>query len=110
MDDIDPDDDRGPGNPILALDGRLLIPQEIRNAAGLVAGDVFEIELVDGAIVLRPVVADEAPAEFWGPNWREKLDAALADVDAGRTTFHASTEEFLAARDARTHADARRDR
>jgi len=40
---------------------------------------------------------DEDPAKFWGPDWKAKLDEALADVEAGRVTRAESEEEFFAA-------------
>lgn len=40
---------------------------------------------------------DEDPAEFWGPDWRERIAESDADIAAGRTEFFASTEDFLAA-------------
>ncbi len=35
-------------------------------------------------------------ALFWGTDWRQKIDQALADVEAGRVTRFGSTEELLA--------------
>ena len=47
-------------------------------------------------------------AWFWTETWQAKEREADADIAAGRTSFHASTDEFLAALDARraSHADA----
>jgi len=113
MDVVDQDEERdldqenGLGNPVLDHDGRLVIPKEIRDAAGLEAGDSFEIELVDGGILLRPQITDEDPAVFWGPNWRAELEETEANIAAGRTHVHQSTEEFLTALDAYANANPR---
>jgi hypothetical protein len=47
-------------------------------------------------------------AWFWTEEWQAGEREADADIAAGRTTFHASTDDFLAAMDARraAHADA----
>jgi AbrB family looped-hinge helix DNA binding protein len=34
--------------------GRIVIPKHVRDALKIAPGDVFEIEIVDGEIVLRP--------------------------------------------------------
>jgi hypothetical protein len=44
--------------------------------------------------------SDEDPALFWGPDWKEKLDEALADAETGRGETFYSDEEFLAALEA----------
>jgi hypothetical protein len=49
---------------------------------------------------------DEDPALFWGPDWKEKLDEALADVEAGRITRFESEEEFFAALERLESGDA----
>jgi hypothetical protein len=36
----------------------------------------------------------EDPAMFWGPNWKEDLEKALAQADAGEGTFFDSTGAF----------------
>jgi bifunctional DNA-binding transcriptional regulator/antitoxin component of YhaV-PrlF toxin-antitoxin module len=87
-------------------DGGLTIPAEVLELRGIEPGDTIEVEIGLLGVVLVPVVTDEEMAAHWGPRWREELDAAEADVAAGRSTFHASTEEFLAALKARTHADS----
>lgn len=37
----------------------------------------------------------EELAFYWGPDWRQKIDEAIADVEAGRVTRFGSTKEFL---------------
>ena len=45
-------------------------------------------------------------AWFWTEDWQAGEREADADIAAGRTTFHATTEDFLAALDARRASHA----
>lgn len=40
-------------------------------------------------------VSDEDPAVFWGPDWRERLEESIRQVEAGECTFYESDEAFL---------------
>jgi hypothetical protein len=42
-------------------------------------------------------VSDEDPADFWGPDWKEKLEVSDAEIAAGRTERFESDEAFLRA-------------
>ena len=44
--------------------------------------------------------SEEDPALFWGPDWKERLDEALADAEAGRGETFYSDKEFFAALEA----------
>lgn len=78
--------------------GQITVPREIREAAHLAEGDPVEFELVDEGILLRPKkIVDSTQAWFWTRTWQEGEVAASADIEAGRTTVHGSTEDFLAA-------------
>ena len=90
----------------VGTDGRVVIAAEVCDAAGLQPGDTIEIERVLHGILVVPVATEEEIEAFWGPNWRAELEESLANVAAGRTTYHDSDEEFLAALEARMHADA----
>ncbi|MDP9330651.1 MAG: AbrB/MazE/SpoVT family DNA-binding domain-containing protein [Actinomycetota bacterium] len=69
----------------------------MREAAHLAEGDLIEFELTEEGILLRPKkVIDSAQAWFWTPAWQKGEAAASADIAAGRTTVHKSTEDFLA--------------
>src|SRR4051812_41372145 len=46
----------------LHYDGWLALPAGLRHALGLNSGDRLEAELVDGALVLRPVAKTRRPA------------------------------------------------
>lgn len=78
--------------------GQITVPREVREAAHLAEGDIVEFELTDEGILLRPKkLIDSTQAWFWTRIWQEGEAAASADIEAGRTTVHRSTEDFLAA-------------
>jgi antitoxin PrlF len=90
--------------------GQLTIPAGVRRAAALDEGDEVEFEVTEQGILLRRVeFADRDPWYYGTPGWEEGLKRALAEVEAGQTTYHDSDEEFLAALHARSkRADAAR--
>ena len=78
--------------------GQITLPREVREAAHLVEGDPVQVELTSEGILLRPQkVIDSSQAWFWTEAWQAGEKAASADIAAGRTTVHPSTDEFLAA-------------
>ncbi len=78
--------------------GQLTVPREVREAAHLEEGDPVEFEIRADGILLRPMkIIDSTQAWFWDRSWQEGEAAASADIDAGRTTVHKSTEDFLTA-------------
>jgi antitoxin PrlF len=78
--------------------GQLTLPRQIREEAHLSEGDPVEVELVPEGILLRPQkVIDSTQAWFWTPKWQEGEARASADLAAGRTTLHKSTDDFLEA-------------
>jgi AbrB family looped-hinge helix DNA binding protein len=85
----------------LTSKGQITLPKAVRNAAHLVEGDQLKVEVTsEGLIVLRPQkLIDASQAWFFTPAWQEGEAAASADIEAGRTTIHRSSEEFLAALD-----------
>jgi hypothetical protein len=42
-------------------------------------------------------LSDEDPADFWGPDWEQKLAESDADIAAGRITRVEGDEAFLRA-------------
>ena len=80
--------------------GQVTIPAELREAAHIEEGDPIDMELVDGAIVIRPLKAvDASQAWFWTKEWQAGEREAEADAAAGRVEFFGSSEEFLASFD-----------
>jgi antitoxin PrlF len=80
--------------------GQLTLPAPIREAAHLEPGDPVVFELVSEGILVRPQkLIDATQAWFWTASWQEGEAAASADIAAGRTTIHKSTEDFLASLD-----------
>ncbi len=79
--------------------GQVTLPKAIREAAHLAKGDPVRFEVTDeGAILVRPQkMVDASQAWFWTPTWQAGEAQASADIAAGRTTVHETTDEFLAA-------------
>lgn len=82
----------------LRAKGQLTLPEEIRAAARLEDGDLFDAEITEDGILLRPQkLIDATQAWFWTPEWQAKEREADEDYAAGRGEIFMSGEEFLAA-------------
>jgi bifunctional DNA-binding transcriptional regulator/antitoxin component of YhaV-PrlF toxin-antitoxin module len=84
----------------LGSDEGLILPEQIRQAAGLAVGDTIYAEVLDegdGEFRVRLRKIDPDQAWFWTPEWQAKLQEARDDLAAGRTYYFDSDEEFLAA-------------
>ncbi|MGH9185373.1 MAG: AbrB/MazE/SpoVT family DNA-binding domain-containing protein [Acidimicrobiales bacterium] len=82
----------------LRAKGQVTLPEEIRNAARLEEGDLFEAELTADGILLRPQkVIDTTQAWFWTAEWQAGEREADADEAAGRGETFDSGEEFIEA-------------
>ncbi len=93
----------------LRAKGQLTLPEEIRAAARLEEGDLFEAEITDEGILLRPQkVIDATQAWFWTPEWQAGEREADAQEAAGLGEAFNSDEEFLDALRARAKPSARR--
>ena len=79
---------------IIDSEGRVALSNEFLKGADLAPGEAVEVTIVEGAIILRRP-PDDSEAVY-----RDKfllgLDETIADIEAGRSTFHASDEAFLA--------------
>lgn len=76
--------------------GQITIPEEVRRALRLEEGDLVEVAIEDGSIVLRPKRLIEASqAWFWTDAWQAGEREASADIDAGRVTRYQSDDELL---------------
>ncbi|HEY7036832.1 MAG TPA: hypothetical protein VH482_36225 [Thermomicrobiales bacterium] len=91
-----------------SVDG-VMLPDTIRQAAGLAVGDMLYAEVLDegaGEFRVRLRKIDPDQAWIWTPEWQAKLQEAYDDLAAGRSTIHYSDEAFLAALNERSkHAD-----
>lgn len=85
---------------ILRSKGQLTLPSEIRRRAGLDEGDLLELDVVEGRIVVTKLqTLDPEDRWFWTDEEQARHREAAADIAAGRTEFYESTEAFLAALD-----------
>lgn len=76
--------------------GQITIPEEVRRALRLEEGDLVEVAIEGGSIVLRPKRLIEASqAWFWTDAWQAGEREASADIDAGRVTRYQSDDELL---------------
>lgn len=82
----------------LRAKGQLTLPEEIRAAAHLEDGDLFDVEITDDGVLLRPrKVIDATQAWFWTPEWQAGEREADADRAAGRVEAFGSDEDFTSA-------------
>jgi AbrB family looped-hinge helix DNA binding protein len=76
--------------------GQLTLPEEVRRAANVEAGDYLEVSIRRGEIVMRPKkLVDAAQAWFWTDAWQEGEREASEDIAAGRTTKSPNASEFV---------------
>lgn len=76
--------------------GQVTLPDNIRRAAKLAAGDYLEVSVSRGAIVMRPKkLIDADQAWFWTEDWQQGEREASEDIVAGRTRRFESPGEFL---------------
>ncbi|MHB8460586.1 MAG: AbrB/MazE/SpoVT family DNA-binding domain-containing protein [Candidatus Limnocylindrales bacterium] len=76
--------------------GQITIPEEVRRALRLEEGDLVEVAIEDGSIVLRPKRLIEASqAWFWTDAWQAGEREASADIDVGSVTRYESGDELL---------------
>ena len=82
----------------LRAKGQLTLPEEIRNAAHVAEGDLFDAELTAEGILLRPQqVIDAAQAWFWTTDWQAGEREADAERAAGQGATFESGEDFIVA-------------
>jgi len=66
---------------------QITIPQALRKRIRLAVGDYVEIELQEGALVIRPVKVVHPDQEyFFTPEWQQKESEADRDIAEGRLT------------------------
>ena len=76
--------------------GQITLSDGVRRAARVAEGDLLEVSVEAGAIVMRPKkLIDADQAWFWTESWQEGEREASADIAAGRTRRSATAKEFL---------------
>jgi antitoxin PrlF len=81
----------------LRAKGQITLPDDIRVAAKLEEGDLFEAEITKDGILLRTQkVIDANQAWFWTPEWQAGEREAEANAAAGTGELFVSNEEFVA--------------
>ena len=74
----------------------ITLGQEVRKELNLNEGDILEVSVVDGKLVLEPQKLIQADQQwFWTEKWQTGEGEAQAEIDAGRIKNFDSTEDFL---------------
>ncbi len=77
--------------------GQITLPSEVRRRMGIEEGDLIEVGIAQGKIMLTPKrLVDKSQAWFWTPGWQAAEAEAQADIDAGRVAAFASLNELIA--------------
>jgi AbrB family looped-hinge helix DNA binding protein len=64
---------------------QLTLPLSVRRKAGIEEGDIIEVDVRDGEIVLKvKKLVDKDQAWFWTRQWQEGEKQADGDIKAGR--------------------------
>ncbi|MFN3476824.1 MAG: AbrB/MazE/SpoVT family DNA-binding domain-containing protein [Candidatus Methylomirabilales bacterium] len=74
---------------------QVVIPREIRDQIPLKKGDLLQIEVKGGKIILTPAAA--VPAEeawYWSKAWQRKVKRAQEDLKGGKATRYKSVAEL----------------
>jgi antitoxin PrlF len=80
----------------LRAKGQLTLPENIRSAAHLEEGDLFDAEITADGILLRPKkLIDTTQAWFWTPTWQAGEREADADILANNIESFDSAEAFI---------------
>jgi bifunctional DNA-binding transcriptional regulator/antitoxin component of YhaV-PrlF toxin-antitoxin module len=89
---------------IVEEDGRIRLPDEIREAAHFEVGQELDFIVLDGAVTLLAPCSTYEEVEY-SEKFLKSLADAKAERAAGGSTFHECDEAFLAALTARTKAE-----
>ena len=66
---------------------QLVLPKAIVDELHLQEGTEFEIEIIDGRIVMEPMISiPRSQAWFWTDHWQQAEQEAEEDIRAGRMT------------------------
>ncbi|WDL99816.1 AbrB/MazE/SpoVT family DNA-binding domain-containing protein (plasmid) [Alicyclobacillus sp. ALC3] len=74
---------------------QLVLPKAIVDAMKLEEGTEFEVQIVDGRIVMEPMLSiPRSQAWFWSDEWQKREREADEDARAGRMTTIRNAEEL----------------
>lgn len=74
----------------------ITLGQEVRKELNLDEGDILDVSVEDGKIVLEPKKLIPADQQwFWTGEWQKGEREAQAEIDAGRVNSFDTMEEFL---------------
>lgn len=74
----------------------ITLGQELRKALNLDEGDILDVSVEEGKIVLEPKKLIPADQQwFWTEEWQTGEREAQAEIDAGRVKSFDSMEDFL---------------
>jgi len=75
---------------------QITLPLSIRRKAGIEEGDLLDIQVRDGEIVLRAKkLIDKDQAWFWTKRWQEGERQADEDIKAGRVYHYPDVESAI---------------
>ena len=95
---------------VVEADGRIRVPDEIRDAAHLEPGQELDVSYVPGQVMLfNGEIETIDETEHYSAEFLRELDETLERVRAGNPggRFHESTEAFLASLEERDREDFR---
>jgi len=76
---------------------QVTLPLSVRRALNIEEGDLLDVAVRDGEIVLRAKkLIDKDQAWFWTRRWQEGEREAQADIDAGRLYHFENAKEAIA--------------
>ena len=75
---------------------QVTLPQSVRRELNIEEGDLLDVKVRDGEIVLRvKKLIDKDQAWFWTKRWQEGEKQADEDIKAGRMHSFATMEEGI---------------
>ena len=80
--------------------GQITLPGNLRKILGLEAGDYFEVDVQDSALVLKPCKSipkniPEDEAWYWTETWQLKERRAQEDIKRGRLKSFDNADDFI---------------
>lgn len=86
--------------------GQVTLPSAVRESLGLDEGDLLDVRVRDGAVVLVPAVTvPRDQAWFWEDTTQADVAASVADIEAGNVEHFDSGEELIESLTKLVHAE-----